>query len=169
MAKTRAQKEEQLSGLVDKLGRMKAVVLTSISGYTMPDADALRAKGREQGVELTVAKKTLLQKAFAEKGITLEKGSLSGSILATFGMEDEVAPAKLISDLSKGKDKEGIKIVGGILEGKFVGADAVKALAKLESKQAQRGRVVGTMYAPVSAFVRVLEAVRAKRAETPAA
>jgi len=164
MAKTRAQKEEQLSGLVDKLGRMKSMVLTSISGFTMPDADALRAKGREAGVELTVAKKTLLQRAFEKAGIAFEKGSLSGSILATFGMEDEVAPAKLISDLSKGKDKEGIQIVGGILEGKFVGADAVKALAKLVSKEAQRGAVVGTMYAPVSAFVRVLEAIRAKQA-----
>lgn len=164
MAKTRAQKEEQLGGLVDKLGRMKAAVFTSIAGYTMSDADALRAKGRETGVELTVAKKTLLAKALEKAGLALEKGALQGSILATFGMEDEVAPAKIVSDLSKGKGKEGIKIVGGILEGKFVDADAVMALAKLESKQAQRGRVVGTMYAPVSAFVRVLEAIRAKQA-----
>ncbi|TAK03894.1 50S ribosomal protein L10 [Patescibacteria group bacterium] len=164
MAKTRAQKEEALSGLVDKLGRMKAAVFTSIAGYTMGDADALRAKGRETGVELTVAKKTLLQKALEQSGLKVEKGALSGSILATFGMEDEVAPAKLVADLAKGKDKEGIQIVGGILEGKFVGADAMKALAKLESKQAQRGRVVGTMFAPVSAFVRVLEAIRVKQA-----
>ncbi|OGL66767.1 50S ribosomal protein L10 [Candidatus Uhrbacteria bacterium RIFCSPHIGHO2_01_FULL_63_20] len=153
-----------LSGLVDKLGRMKAAVFTSIAGYTMTDADALRAKGREQGVELTVAKKTLLSKALEQKGLVPEKGMLQGSILATFGMDDEVAPAKLVSDLSKGKDKEGIKIVGGILEGKFVGPEAVSALAKLVSKHHQQGRVVGTMYAPVSAFVRVLEAIRAKQA-----
>lgn len=168
MAKTRAQKEEALGGLVDKLGRMKAAVFTSIAGYTMGDADALRAKGRENGVELTVAKKTILAKALEKAGLTLDKGALQGSILATFGMEDEVAPAKLVCDLSKGKGKEGIKVVGGILEGKFVGAAAIVALASLISKDAQRGRVVGTMYAPVSAFVRVLEAVRAQKEKATA-
>lgn len=168
MAKTRAQKEEALGALVDKLGRMKAAVFTSIAGYTMGDADALRQKGRESGVELTVAKKTLLMKALEKAGLALDKGALQGSILATFGMEDEVAPAKLVADLAKGKDKEGIKIIGGILEGKFVDGDAMKALAKLESKQHQRGRVVGTMFAPVSAFVRVLEAVRAQKEKVAA-
>jgi large subunit ribosomal protein L10 len=167
MAKTKAQKAELLTGLGDQLKRMKAIVFSSISGYTMSDADKMRAVGKETGVELAVTKKTLLIKALAEVGYTLEKDQLPGSVLTSFGMEDEVGPAKIAADLSK--SKETIKILGGIVEGKFVDANTVKALASLVSKKHQQGRLVGTFNAPVSAFARVLEAIRAEREKAPAA
>lgn len=142
---------EELAG---KLGRIKSAVFTQISGYTMEDANNLRAKGREQGIELAITKKTLLVRALEKAGIKLDKTQLDGSILTTLGFEDEVGPAKLMATYAK--DREGIELIGGILEGGFMEADSVKALSKLPSKQELLARMVGSLNAPASGLVNVL-------------
>lgn len=154
MSKTREQKEAIVAELADKLGRMKSAVFTSVSGYTMTDADMLRTKGREQGIELMVAKKTLLKRALQEKGIEMDVTALEGSVLATVGFQDEVSAAKLMADFLKGR--EAMAILGGILEGKSVDASSIKTLASLPSKQQLLGQLVGTLNAPISGFVNVL-------------
>lgn len=154
MPKSRAQKEEIVTELAEKLSRIKSAVFTSVSGYTMEDADALRKKGHEQGIELAVAKKTLLLRALEQNGFTISKDGLEGSILTVLGYHDEVSAAKLIATFAK--DREGIQLVGGILEGRVVGADAVKQLASLPSRQELLAKLVGSINAPVSGFVNVL-------------
>lgn len=154
MPKTRAQKSEIVDDLSDKLGRMKSVVFTRISGYTMDDANSLRTKGRSLGVEVMIAKKTLLNRALQSNGFTIAPDELEGSILTTIGFDDEVAAAKLMAEFTK--DRETIKIVGGILEGTFVGSDAIKQLSKLPSREELLAKVVGSLNAPISGFVNVL-------------
>ncbi len=154
MPKTRAQKEEIVSELVGKLGRMKSAVFTSVSGYTMDDANALRQKGRETGVEPLVAKKTLLTRALSQSGFDIDEGQLPGSILTTIGFEDEIAASKLMAGFLK--DREGSAIVGGILEGRFVEADVVKRLATLPGRHELLTKLVGSFTAPVSGLVNVL-------------
>ncbi len=154
MPKTRAQKEEIVRKLAEKFSKIKSAVFTSVSGYTMEDADALRQKGKEQGVELTVAKKTLLLRALEQNSFTLSKDDLDGSVLTTFGYNDEVSAAKLISTFLK--KKEGMQVLGGILEGRVVSADVMKQLASLPSRSELLAQMVGSFNAPVSGFVNVL-------------
>ncbi len=155
MPKTRKEKEQIVADLADKLSQMKSVVFTSISGYTMDDANSLREKGRESGVELSVIKKTLLVRALEKNGFTVSKDLLEGSILMSIGFEDEVAPAKLMKEFSKEREEQ-IKILAGILEGNLVDAKMVQQLAGLPSKQELLAKVVGSINAPVSGFVNVL-------------
>ena len=110
MPKSREQKEEMVAQLADKLSRIKSVVFTSVSGYTMEDANALREKGRAQGLEVAIAKKTLLVRALEKNGFSLEKSDLSGSVLTTFGYQDDVSAAKLMATFAK--DREGIQLIG---------------------------------------------------------
>lgn len=154
MSKTRAQKGEIVDELSQKLGKMKSVVFTRISGYTMDDANSLRAKGREVGVEVMIAKKTLLNRALEQNGFTIAPDDLEGSILTAIGFDDEVATAKLMAEFAK--DRETIQIVGGILEGKFVGTQAIKQLATLPSREQLLTKLVGSLNAPISGFVNVL-------------
>ncbi len=154
MPKTRAEKELIIDDLSKKLASMKAAVFTSVSGYTMDDANDLRSKGREQGVELLVAKKTLLIRALEANGFTVGKDDLQGSILTSFGFDDEVSAAKLMAEYAE--DRDGIKLVGGILEGKFVDSAAVMQLSTLPSKEELLAKLVGSINAPVSGFVNVL-------------
>ncbi|PJA45462.1 50S ribosomal protein L10 [Candidatus Uhrbacteria bacterium CG_4_9_14_3_um_filter_50_9] len=154
MPKTRQEKEEIVAELADKLARMKTVVFTSVSGYTMENANDLRQKGIDLGVELLVAKKTLLVRALEKNGFTIGKNDLEGSILTSLGYNDEVAAAKLMAEFAK--DREDIQIVGGILEGEFVGTDAIKQLATLPSREELLAQLVGSINAPVSGFVNAL-------------
>jgi large subunit ribosomal protein L10 len=156
MPKTRAQKAEIVSGIAHQFRGMKGAVFTSVAGYTMEDADNLRAKGREVGVKSFVAKKTLLERALKEAGVEADIGGLEGSILTSVGAQDEVSAAKLVAAFLKGKKDTPMQMVGGILEGRLVDAASVKTLAQLPGKQELLAQLVGTLNAPVSGFVNVL-------------
>lgn len=161
MAKSRAQKAVVVDGLTDLLRSMKSAVFASVSGYTMADADALREKGREAGVTLSLTKKTLLARALKDAGVDVDMSALTGSILSAVGKEDEVAAPALVANFFKGR--EAVALVGGFVDGKFVDATTISTLAQLQSRTHQLTRVVGTLNAPISSFVRVLNAVRESR------
>ncbi len=154
MPKTRQQKEAIVSELASTFRQMKSAIFTAISGYTMEDADALRKKGREQGVAFVVAKKTLLKRALKEAGVDIDTDAFGGSVLTSVGLRDEVAPAKILSEFKK--DREGIQFLGGILEGRLMDAASVTRLSKLPSKKELLDKVVGSLNAPASGFVNVL-------------
>lgn len=155
MAKSRQQKEQVVSEVTDMFKRMKSAVFTQINGYTMDDANALRAISKKENMKVFVAKKTLLKLAAKEANIEgLAPRELEGSILTMIGFGDEVTPAKTMAKFLK--DREKMSISAGVLEGKFIDASMVKSLAKLPSKQQLLGQLVGTLNAPVSGFVNVL-------------
>ena len=154
MPKTRLEKEQIIAELTQKVGRLQSAVFTQVSGYTMEDADSLRKKGAAQNIELFVAKKTLLTKALEANGYQVSKDDFDGSILTSLAYGDDIAAAKLMAEFAKGRD--GIKIVAGILEGRFVDANAVKQLATLPSREELLAKLVGSLNAPVSGFVNVL-------------
>jgi large subunit ribosomal protein L10 len=154
MAKTREQKQQAAQEIADRLGRVKSAVFTTVSGYTRDDANALREKGRGEGVEVMITKKTLLLRALADKGLETDKTQLEGSILTAFSYDDEVAGAKLMAEFAKGR--EGIEIVAGIMEGRLADGAEMQTLATLPSKDELYAKVVGSLNAPVSGFVNVL-------------
>jgi len=156
MSKTRQQKEDVKSRLVKEFKAAKSVVFADYRGITVAQADKLRKHMRENKVSYVVAKKSLLTLAAKEAGYDVNTKQFPGMLGAAFGTEDEVAPAKALGDMTKGTP---IKLVGGIFEGMTVGAEKVIALSKLPSRQQLLGQVVGTIYAPVSAFVRALDAI----------
>ena len=134
---------------------MKGAAFSSISGFTMPQADALRAKAAEKNVEVFIAKKTLLTIAAKDAGITgVEATDLSGSILTAVSYSDEVSAAKVLKDFVK--ENEAFALQAGVLEGKLIAKDEVKSLADLPSKEQLLGQLVGTLNAPISGFVNVL-------------
>ncbi|MCK5416114.1 50S ribosomal protein L10 [Candidatus Parcubacteria bacterium] len=158
MAKSKAQKQEILTALADKIDRAKSVVFTKFDALEVKDNEALRNKLRENNSEYFVAKKTLLDIAFRDKKIeNLNIKDFDGKVSAVFGYEDEVAPAKVVNDFREDNRKEdNISFVGAILEGKFLKIEEVEALAKLPSKQELYAKMVGSLNAPVSGFVNVL-------------
>jgi large subunit ribosomal protein L10 len=157
MAKNRQQKEVTKQQLTDAFKSAKSVVFADYQGLKVPQADDLRKKARAANVQYIVAKKTLISLAAKDAGFNLDARKFPGMLGAAFGSEDEVAPAKVLGDAMKGST---LKLVGGIFEGLVVDAVKVNALSKLPSKQQLLGQVVGTMYAPVSAFVRALNAIK---------
>ncbi len=141
--------------LTDAFGKSKSVVFANFSGLPVKEAEALRKQARAEQIGVMVAKKTLLEKATSDAGLTdVSPRSFGGEVLTLFGYEDEVAPARLLHIF--GRTHSMVKVIGGILERRFVSAAKIKDLALLPSKQELLAKLVGTLNAPVSGFVNVL-------------
>lgn len=162
MPKTRQQKADVIDRLEREFKGAKSAVFADFQGVTVAKADELRKKMRESNVNYVVAKKSLITRAAKNAGHDLNAKSFPGMLGVAFGLEDEVAPAKVLGDIAK---TTSLKLVGGIFEGAVVAQDKVVALSKLPSKIELLAKVVGTIYAPVSAFVRVLNAIKEKNGE----
>ena len=66
MAKSRSQKQDTTASLVKAFKAAKSVAFADYQGLTVPQADTLRKKAREAGVQYVVAKKSLLSLAAKE-------------------------------------------------------------------------------------------------------
>jgi large subunit ribosomal protein L10 len=160
MPKTRQEKEVIKDRLQEQFKSAKSVMFADYQGTTVAQADALRKATRAAGVTYIVAKKSLFSRAAKDAGIELDAKQFPGMLGAAFSSEDEIAPAKVLGDMGKTTP---LKIVGGLFEGKAIDKVKAMALSKLPSKHELLGMLVGTMYAPVSAFVRTLNAIRESR------
>lgn len=153
MAKTRQQKVVILTDVVRSFQGAKGMVFANMQGLKTTSTNELRAKCRENNLTFAVMKKTLLKRALSDIGLTIDTKSFIGGVSIVTG-SDEVAPAQVVAAFAR--THELAKIFGGVLEGKFIDAAKVSALAKLPSKQQLLGQLVGTINAPVLGFVNVL-------------
>lgn len=154
MAKTRQEKEISLRALVDQLKSAKAVVFANFQGLKVKESEELRALCRKENITYMASKKTLAALALKEAGFNVDAGTFEGGVSIACGTTDEVAPAQIVANFAK--KHEAVRIFGGVLEGAFISADKVNALAKLPGKQQLLGQLVGTLNAPISGFVNVL-------------
>lgn len=150
---TKAQKKELVKDMASRVKEAKSVVFADFKGVKVKDLTSLKKELRKEGIDFKVSKKTLINIAFKEAGIELDTKKMEGQVAVSISTQDEVAPAKIISNFSK--KNENLKILGGVLESKLMDMEQVKALAKLPSKEELLAKLVGTIKAPVSGFVNV--------------
>ncbi len=156
MAKTRAKKESEVKVIADGLKGAKTVVFADITNLKVADSTDLRRKARKENIDIVSAKKTLLRIALKEAGITtVDPSAFKGSVAMLLGTEDEVAPAKVFEAFRK--THENVSLLGGLFGTKLMSVEDVKTLASLPSKQELIAKVVGTIRAPLSGLVNVLQ------------
>ncbi|MCX6759801.1 MAG: 50S ribosomal protein L10, partial [Candidatus Nealsonbacteria bacterium] len=92
--------------------------------------------------------------AAKNKGIDIDAKKLDGEVAIVFGSEDEVSAANIVDKFSK--KNENLKILGGFFESELIASDKVIALASIPPRQELLAKLVGSINAPVSGFVSVL-------------
>lgn len=147
-------KEQVVSEIKEKFQTSTGVVIADYRGITVAQATQLRAQLRQAGVEYRVLKNTMVSRAAREVGIEGLDAYLEGPTAVAFSA-DPVAPAKVLSDFAK--DVKTFTIKGGVLEGKVVDSNGVKALADLPSREVLLTQVVRGMQAPLVGMVNVLQ------------
>jgi len=159
VAKTRKQKEKILEDLKEKLSQQKAMVFVDFRGLKVKDLSDVRQKLKVANCQFLVAKKTLMRLAFQEKNIKFNPEELEGQIAVVFGFGDELSPAQTLFRLSQ--EHKNLKILGGFIEskkGEFLPSEKIIELGQLPTKEELYGRLVGSISAPISNFVNVLQA-----------
>ena len=140
--------------IVDDFKAAKSVVLVEYRGINVAQDTALRAELRKAGVKYRILKNTMTRFAVKEVGWTDLEKSLVGPTAVATSDSDLVAPAKILSEYAKKIDK--LKIKAGVVEGNILDINGVKALAELPPKDILVATVLGTLKAPISGFVNVL-------------
>ena len=142
-----------------EVANAQSIIVAEYRGLGVVDLTALRANARKSGVYLRVVKNTLVRRAIAGTPFEGLSAKLVGPMI--YGIsKDPVAAAKLLNDFAKGNDKLTIKI--GAMPNYVMDAAGVKALATMPSREELLSKLLGTMQAPITQFVRTLNEVPTK-------
>lgn len=152
--KTLQGKKEVVQELSEKIKSAKTIVLADYRGLTVEQDTELRNALRKAGVEYKVVKNTLTRFAANENGLEGLDPFLNGPTAMAISTADPVAPAKVLSEFSKKYEK--LELKAGVVEGKVIDIDGIKALAELPPREVLIAKVLGGFNAPISGFVNVL-------------
>lgn len=156
-AKVLSEKQAIVADLAEKMRNSSAGVFVDYIGTSVATDTELRRAMRAAGVEYAVVKNTLLRFAANQVGFEALDPILNGTTAMAVSPSDPVAAAKIICQYADKKDST-IRVKAGFVDGKVISPDEVKALAELPSKEVLVAQVLGTMIAPLTGFVTVLNA-----------
>ena len=164
MALTKEKKQKNLKDLKENIAKQKSVIFADFSKVNSKDLFSLRKKLKEAGCNLKIGKKTLMRIAFGQSNISYWnkiKKVIPGQLALVFGIEDEIAPARIANQFAK--TNENFKILGGIFEKRFIEKEKVLELANIPSREELLGRLVGSLASSMASFVRVLDGIRKEK------
>jgi len=150
-------KEDLVAEFAEKLKVAKAAFLADYRGLDVDQANDLRNKLREVGVEYRVVKNTLLRLAAKDTGSACFDEFLNGPTAIALVNDEPVGPAKALVEFAKKNDAFELK--AGMLDGKLLSIAEIQALAELPSRDELLAKMLGSMSAPATNFVGVLAAV----------
>ena len=156
---TRADKAEEIAMLSEKFGRAKAAFLVDFKGMSVEQVTTLRKRLVPVESEMKVVRNTLAVRALMDHpdSESAIKDSFVGNNAVVFAYGEAPASAKALSDFAK--EVELLQLKVGVMDGRKIDAEGIKALANLPSKEVLRGQLLGVFQAPMSKFVRTLNEV----------
>lgn len=153
------EKKAVVAEVAEQVASAQTVVVAEYRGITVEKLTTLRANARKEGVYLRVLKNTLVRRAFADTPFAGLSDQLVGPL--AYGMsKDPVAAAKVMHEFAKTNDKFIVK--AGAMPNFIMSAKDVGNLASMPSRDELLAKLLGTMQAPVTQFVRTLNEVPTK-------
>ncbi|MBQ6454898.1 MAG: 50S ribosomal protein L10 [Eggerthellaceae bacterium] len=136
-----AQNVATLEQIKEDLQDVSAMWVVDYRGLTVKQIQALRREVRESGSTMKVYKNTLVRRALADMNLANLDEILEGPSAFIFAGADPVASAKVLKDFAK--SSKIMQIKGGMMDGEFVNAAQVEAIASLPSKEQLLGQIAG--------------------------
>jgi large subunit ribosomal protein L10 len=167
---TRAQKQEKVAELREKIGRATSLYLADYRGVGVESVNRLRSRVRREGAgryEYAVVKNTLLRRAMADTSAAVVTEHLTGPTVVAISFGDPVGLAKILVDFAR--DVEVFQIKAGVLAGKKLDRAAIGWLATLPPLDELRSRIVGLVLAPATKIARLVSEPGAQIARVLAA
>ncbi|MFT0545338.1 50S ribosomal protein L10 [Allopusillimonas ginsengisoli] len=159
MSLNREEKAVVIEEVGAEVAKAQSIIIAEYRGLDVASVTVLRKNARESGVYLRVLKNTLVRRALSGtpfEGITEQ---LTGPLMYALST-DPVSAAKVLADFAKTNEKLVIK--GGALPNSLLDQEGVKALATMPSRDELLAKLMGTMQAPITQFVRTLNEVPTK-------
>jgi large subunit ribosomal protein L10 len=161
MAITKQKKEEIVSKISDVVKNSSTIVFARFTGLTVAEQSEMRKALRKADVGYTVAKKTLMQRAFDQGNFEGTMPTLEGEVAIAYG-SDELAPAREVATFVK-KFPEHLAFAGGIFGGKYMSREEIIGIASIPGMEALRGMFAQLINSPKQRFAVVLSQVAANK------
>jgi large subunit ribosomal protein L10 len=157
MAVTREKKTEQVEKLSKELQKVSSLVVTTYSKLTVAQDYELRKTLRSSGAKYAVVKNTLAERA--AKGTKAEEvlKNLAGVTSIAYTTGDPVVLAKALSKYAK--DNPEFTFKAGVVEGRVISINEIKALATMPSKEEIYAKLLFLINAPAQRLVTAMNAV----------
>ncbi len=143
-----------VADLQEKAGRAKSIAFAKYTGMSVPLQNELRAKVKEAGGEVSIARNRLVDVAL-ERPTGLGE-MMQDQLLTLFSYEDAVSALKALKDFIAEKGLPEIK--GGYFESKVITAGEVEKLAMMPSKPELISMLLRQLQVPGQNLRGVLEA-----------
>ena len=151
------KKKKIVAELQDKLSKSTIAIVTDYKGLDVEAINALRKKLREADVEYQVVKNTLLRRSSEDTDVALLQEHFKGPSAIALSYQDPVGPAKVLADFSDQNEK--LEIKAGVLNGKLLDLNEIKALSKLPSREVLLSQVLSAMNGVPTSLVSALNNV----------
>ena len=164
MAKTKEQKKE-IVAKVESVLKGATSVFVHFTGITVNDESRMRRTMKGEGLGYVVAKKTLIRRALNNLGHT-EELPLEGEVAVAYTTtsEDQTAAARHIHAFGKELGEGKLTILGGLFEGKLVGAAMMQTIATIPGMETLRGMFANIINSPRARFAIALGEVAKQKA-----
>ena len=162
MAISKDKKREIVAKLTDAFKEASSIAFVGFTKFTVADASKMRRELSTAGVRYFVAKKTLILRALKEGGYTGEVPELPGEVAVAWTSDDVTAPARGVYTYGR-KLKGALSLLGGVLEGAFLDAEKMTAVATIPPMIVLRGMFVNVINSPIQGFVIALDKIREKK------
>ncbi|MCF7818613.1 MAG: 50S ribosomal protein L10, partial [Kiritimatiellales bacterium] len=147
----RPEKQSMAVEIDQRVAGALYMIIADYTGMDMPVTNELKQSLRSNDASYNVVKNRMLNRALPTDAMDLLKGQTA----MIYGSGDVVEVAKILKKFTAKNKKPVVK--GGFLEGKAISADDVAELAKLPSKDVMRAILLGTLQAPCSQLVGVMQ------------
>ena len=150
---------EELHGI---FSRAKSAVVANYQGIDAEGITALRVHMRSRSVDFRVVKNTLARRAVKDTSLEVLGGDFQGPVSILVGFEDVITPAKALADFAKSGATKSPEIICGVVEGKKVSSEEVRALAKLPSREELISQMLSVFQGPTTNFAGVFSSLLRK-------
>ncbi len=157
----RAEKRELVGTLNTAFKDAGVIVVAHYQGLTVAELQAYRARIREAGGKVKVAKNRLAKLALQGTDAQHIQDLFKGPTVIAYS-KDPVAATKATVDYAKTNDK--LVILGGALGKTNLDQNGVKALASLPSLDELRAQLLGMINTPATRIAGVVQAPAAQLA-----
>lgn len=155
-------KEQAVKELNEVFLKAKSAVLADYQRIDAQTITAMRAKMRAQSVEFRVIKNTLARQAAKNTPFEVLDDIWTGPLSLVVSYDDPVGPAKALAECAKANAEKSPKVICGVVGGKKIDPEQVKALADLPSREALIAMMLATMQGPTTNFVGVFHSLLRK-------
>lgn len=153
----REEKKQFVSEMKARLEMAQATYLIDYQGLDVASMNSLRRELKKSNAKFQVVKNRLLKLASLGTETECLKDHFIGPCGLTIAEDDAVAPVKVLVEQSKVLGKLEIKV--GQIGGKPFGAESIKRVAELPSRDILLAQVLSAMQGVPASFVRVLNGV----------